>query len=48
MAQLLHEHGFGEEIVAAALLHDVVEDTETEIAEIEARFGPEVASSSMR
>ena len=30
-------------VLAAALLHDTVEDTETRIEEIEARFGPEVA-----
>lgn len=32
-----------EEMVAAALLHDVVEDTEVEIGEIEDRFGKKVA-----
>ncbi len=30
-------------VIAAALLHDTVEDTETTLAEIEARFGGEVA-----
>jgi len=30
-------------VIAAALLHDTVEDTETTLAEIEARFGEEVA-----
>lgn len=30
-------------VIAAALLHDTVEDTETTLAEIEARFGCEVA-----
>src|SRR5688500_14203977 len=30
-------------VLVAALLHDTVEDTETTIEEIEARFGPEVA-----
>jgi len=43
VAELLAEHGYGEETVAAALLHDVVEDSETSVAEIEARFGAPVA-----
>lgn len=43
VAELLAEHGYGEETVAAALLHDVVEDSETRVGEIEARFGPTVA-----
>ena len=30
-------------VIVAALLHDTVEDTETSLAEIEARFGAEVA-----
>jgi (p)ppGpp synthase/HD superfamily hydrolase len=43
VATLLDQHGFSEEIVAAALLHDVVEDTDTDIAEIRGAFGDEVA-----
>lgn len=43
VAELLAEHGFGEETVAAALLHDVVEDSETSVEEIAARFGEPVA-----
>jgi len=43
VARLLHENDFPDVVVAAALLHDVIEDTETELGEIEARFGPEVA-----
>ncbi len=43
VAELLAEHGCGEETVAAALLHDVVEDSETSVEEIEARFGQPVA-----
>lgn len=31
------------EVIAAALLHDTVEDTETSLEELEARFGPRVA-----
>jgi (p)ppGpp synthase/HD superfamily hydrolase len=43
VAELLAEHGYGEEAVAAALLHDVVEDSETSVDEIAARFGQPVA-----
>ncbi len=43
VAELLAEHGYGEETVAAALLHDVVEDSETTVEEIAARFGEPVA-----
>jgi guanosine-3',5'-bis(diphosphate) 3'-pyrophosphohydrolase len=44
VAWLLHEAGFEQEVVAAALLHDVVEDTAIDLDEIEARFGYEIAS----
>jgi (p)ppGpp synthase/HD superfamily hydrolase len=44
VAELLAEHGYGEVTVAAALLHDVVEDSEIGVEEIAARFGPGVAS----
>lgn len=43
VAELLAERGFDETIVAAALLHDVLEDTDTDLEEIEERFGPQVA-----
>jgi (p)ppGpp synthase/HD superfamily hydrolase len=43
VAKLLHEHGFEEPIVAAGLLHDVVEDTTVEPDEIREQFGGEVA-----
>jgi (p)ppGpp synthase/HD superfamily hydrolase len=43
VAELLAEHGFGEPTVAAALLHDVVEDSEASIDDIAAAFGAEVA-----
>jgi len=43
VAELLAEHGFGEQAVAAALLHDVVEDSEASVEDVEARFGPAVA-----
>lgn len=43
VADLLHQAGYPEEIVAAALLHDVIEDTTIEPGEIEDLYGPEVA-----
>jgi (p)ppGpp synthase/HD superfamily hydrolase len=43
VAELLAEHGFDEKTVAAALLHDVVEDSDASIDEIAAAFGPRVA-----
>ena len=44
VAELLAEHGFGEQALAAALLHDVVEDSEASVEDIAARFGQPVAS----
>jgi len=43
VAELLAEHGFSEPTVAAALLHDVVEDSDASIEDIDARFGKAVA-----
>jgi (p)ppGpp synthase/HD superfamily hydrolase len=43
VAELLAANGFDEETVAAALLHDVVEDSETSIEDVRDRFGPRVA-----
>jgi guanosine-3',5'-bis(diphosphate) 3'-pyrophosphohydrolase len=43
VAERLAKHGFPDEVLAAALLHDVVEDSETEVAELRARFGDRVA-----
>jgi (p)ppGpp synthase/HD superfamily hydrolase len=43
VARILEEAGYPEHVVAAALLHDVVEDTDTGTAEIERRFGAPVA-----
>ena len=40
VAQLLRGRGYRDAIVAAAVLHDVVEDTDVEPAELERRFGP--------
>jgi guanosine-3',5'-bis(diphosphate) 3'-pyrophosphohydrolase len=39
VAELLVEHRYGEEVLAAALLHDVVEKSEIEIGEVRERFG---------
>ena len=43
VARLLDEAGFAEDVVAAALLHDVVEDSVTDVGEIRERFGAPVA-----
>jgi guanosine-3',5'-bis(diphosphate) 3'-pyrophosphohydrolase len=43
VAGLLDEHGFRQEVLAAALLHDVVEDSETALDELREEFGDEVA-----
>ena len=44
VASLLREAGFEEEVVAAGLLHDVVEATDSELAQLAERFGSDVAS----
>lgn len=44
VARLLDGAGFGSEVVAAALLHDVVEDTDRGLDGIESEFGAEVRS----
>jgi (p)ppGpp synthase/HD superfamily hydrolase len=43
VAQVLHDAGFREQVVAAALLHDVVEDTDLSTEEVAERFCDEVA-----
>lgn len=43
VALILDRHGFPEHLVVAGLLHDVVEDCDVPLADIEARFGPQVA-----
>jgi len=43
VAAILDELGYGDEVLAAALLHDVVEDSETTLDELRERFGGEVA-----
>ena len=47
VACLLHEAGYPNEVVAAGVLHDVLEDTDVEAAELEERFGPQVAQLVM-
>jgi (p)ppGpp synthase/HD superfamily hydrolase len=43
VAILLMRHDFPEEVIVAALLHDVVEDTTVTVEELARDFGPEVA-----
>jgi (p)ppGpp synthase/HD superfamily hydrolase len=43
VACLLHEAGYSDEVVAAGALHDVLEDTDAELPELEERFGARVA-----
>jgi (p)ppGpp synthase/HD superfamily hydrolase len=43
VATLLDEHGHRDEVLTAALLHDVVEDSGTGLDELREKFGEEVA-----
>jgi (p)ppGpp synthase/HD superfamily hydrolase len=43
VACLLHEAGYQDEVVAAGVLHDVLEDTDAERSDLESRFGRRVA-----
>jgi (p)ppGpp synthase/HD superfamily hydrolase len=43
VACLLYEAGYSDEVVAAGVLHDVIEDTDAERSDLETRFGAEVA-----
>jgi (p)ppGpp synthase/HD superfamily hydrolase len=43
VACMLHEAGYSDEVVAAGVLHDVLEDTDAKRGELEARFGRRVA-----
>ena len=44
VAVILIKYGFPESAVIAAVLHDVVEDTEVSLSEVQAQFGPAVAT----
>jgi (p)ppGpp synthase/HD superfamily hydrolase len=44
VARLLAARGYGDEVIAAALLHDVVEDTPVTLAQLQERFGPAIAA----
>lgn len=43
VAALLDEHDYADAVLAAALLHDVVEDSDTTLDELREKFGGEVA-----
>jgi (p)ppGpp synthase/HD superfamily hydrolase len=43
VACLLHDAGYQDEVVAAGVLHDVLEDTDAERSDLESRFGSRVA-----
>jgi (p)ppGpp synthase/HD superfamily hydrolase len=43
VARLLHEAGYQDEVVAAGVLHDVLEDTDAQRSDLESRFGSRVA-----
>jgi (p)ppGpp synthase/HD superfamily hydrolase len=43
VGELLLNHGFGDEVLAAGLLHDIVEKTEMSLSEVRERFGDTVA-----
>jgi (p)ppGpp synthase/HD superfamily hydrolase len=42
-AALLRHRGLSDDVLAAAVLHDVVENTDVDLTEIRERFGPRVA-----
>ena len=44
VAQLLRGRDYPDHVVAAGVLHDVLEDTDVDYAELERRFGPAVAT----
>jgi (p)ppGpp synthase/HD superfamily hydrolase len=43
VASLLSRSGYPDFVVAAAILHDVLEDTDAETIDLEAEFGPQVS-----
>jgi hypothetical protein len=44
VASLLDRSHYPDHVVAAAVLHDVLEDTDAQRSELESRFGPEVSN----
>jgi (p)ppGpp synthase/HD superfamily hydrolase len=44
VASLLARSGYPDHVIAAAILHDVLEDTDVSEGEVAERFGPEVAA----
>jgi (p)ppGpp synthase/HD superfamily hydrolase len=44
VAHMLRDRGYPDEVVAAAVLHDVIEDTGVSREDLEERFGPRVAT----
>jgi (p)ppGpp synthase/HD superfamily hydrolase len=44
VACLLHEAGYADEVVAAGVLHDLLEDTDVQAEELASRFGERVAA----
>jgi (p)ppGpp synthase/HD superfamily hydrolase len=44
VAMLLHASGYGDEVLAVALLHDVVEQGGASIEDVRAEFGPQIAA----
>lgn len=44
VAAILHEHGYAEDVLAAGLLHDVVEDSVCQLDDVTRRFGPDVGA----
>ncbi len=42
VAAIVDGAGFGDDAVAAALLHDIVEDSGTSVDDVRSRFGPEI------
>lgn len=44
VATMLHDCGYPDDVVAAGVLHDVLEDTPAKRRELESRFGPTVAA----
>ncbi len=43
VSAILAQHGYGEELIIASLLHDVLEDTAITPVELEKRFGEDIA-----